>query len=137
MELVVVEEGKRTRDPGLIEQLLTSWGPNSWPLRRAIALNPNTPEHILRILGNHNTESNLAVLEEVARNQNTPVDLLRILGNEATESEWSVRQRVAENPNTPVDLLRLLSNEQTESNCLLRNIAYKSLADRDLLRTSI
>ena len=100
---VVVEVVGSTKEVGLIETLWRTWGPDSWEVRQGVAVNPNTP-----------------------------LDVLRILGNEATESEGNVRQAVASNPHTPVDILRSLGNEATESDLLVREAAAEALAIRGL-----
>jgi len=100
---VVVEVVQRTADVGLIEQVLRSWGPDSWGVRRSVAKNPTTP-----------------------------LNVLRTLGNEVTESDWYVRKAVTSNPNTPPDVLRTMGNPKTESNWEVRDAAQKALEARGL-----
>jgi len=129
---VVVEVVGSTKEVGLIETLWRTWGPDSWEVRQGVAVNPNTPLDVLRLLGNEATESSRTVRKAVAKNPNTPPDVLRTLGNEETESEGDVRQAVASNPHTPVDILRSLGNEATESDLLVREAAAEALAIRGL-----
>jgi len=129
---VVVEVVGRTAEAGLIEQVLRSWGLDSWLVRRAVAWNPSTPIDLLRLLGNLATEPEGEVRFSVAKNPTTPVDVLRTLGNEITESEWYVRDAVARNLNTSVDVLRTLGNEATESEGYVRATAKSALAARGL-----
>ena len=103
MEGVVREVVQRTADVGLIEQVLRSWGPDSWGVRRSVAKNPTTP-----------------------------LNVLRTLGNEVTESDWYVRKAVTSNPNTPPDVLRTMGNPKTESNWEVRDAAQKALEARGL-----
>jgi len=135
MKVVVVHVVRRTADVGLIETLLRSWGPPHWRVRQGVAMNPNTPEDTLRLLGNEVTESEEYVRLAVARNPTTPVDTLRALGNEATELVWYVRDAVAKNPTTPVDTLRSLGNEATESSWRVRkSVAMNPNMPEDTLR---
>ncbi len=136
MKGVVVHVAQRTKEVGLIETLLRSWGPDDWYVREAVARNPTTPPDVLRSLGNEETESRVWVRKAVAENPSTPEDLLRSLGNEATESMGTVRQAVARNPNTPVDTLRSLGNEATEPHWRVRQaVAKNPSTPEDTLRT--
>ncbi len=136
MEGVVIEVVGRTKDVGLIETLLRSWGPDLWWVRRAVARKPTTPPEVLRTLGNEATESVWEVREAVARNPSTPLDTLRLLGNKATEFSGGVRKAVAANRNTPVDLLRLLGNRATEPDWEVRaSVARNPNTPPDVLRT--
>jgi len=126
MRRVTIKVVGRTKEVGLIETLLRSWGPDDWYVRRAVAQNPNTPLDTLRLLGNEATEPDWEVREAVARNPSTPLDTLRILGNKATESWWNVRAAVAENQSTPLDTLRTLGNEATESAWAVREAVARN-----------
>ncbi len=135
MRWVVVEVVGRTKEVGLIETLWRTWGPDDWLVRQGVAVNPNTPLDVLRILGNEATESEGNVRQAVAENPSTPEDALRILGNETTESKGWVRYVVARNPSTPEDTLRLLGNSKTESVGFVRQgVAENPTTPPDVLR---
>lgn len=135
MKEVIEEVVERTKDVGLIERVLSTWGKDLWTTRQSVASNANTPERILRMLGNETTESDWEVRQAVAKNLSTPGDVLRILGNPKTESDGRVRNSVANNPSTPGDVLKILANKLTESRSWTRRaVASNPSAPEDLLR---
>ncbi len=120
----------KTADGDLICQLYRTWEHKRSFIRKAVASNPNTPEDLLRLLGNPATEDYEDVRYAVARNPSTPLDVLRLLGNQAIEREHKVREAVAENTNTPVDVLLFLKDEATESDIYVRYMANSFLKRR-------
>jgi hypothetical protein len=73
-----------------------------------IAMNPNTPTEVLRLLSQ--TES-LSTLRQIASNPNTEVALLRQL---ALREEEEVRIGIAYNPAVPPEILRGLCEDPSE-----------------------
>lgn len=73
---------------------------NDFNIRRAIALNPNTPVEILRKMSRSEDLWN-----SVAKNPNTPEDILRYLGSPYGPTGNQVKIIVAQHKNTPVDVL--------------------------------
>jgi len=90
-----------------IETLIKLSQDKSLQVRMAVALNPNTPEDVLRKLAK-SKEFGIFVWKAVAENPNTPVDVLILL---AQNEDWRVREEVAWNKNTPAEVLKKLAND--------------------------
>ncbi len=67
-------------------------------IREQVALNPNTPSHVLEFLGDEKTEKIVVVRESVAFNKNCPQHILWRLGNYKEESSDRVRIAAVKNP---------------------------------------
>lgn len=73
--------------------------------REQLAANPNTPEHILKMLS---TDENKTIRYWVSQNEATSADILTTL---AADSTMLVRKAVAAHKNTTVDTLTYLAND--------------------------
>jgi hypothetical protein len=74
---------------------------------KCIAVNPETPVHVLNALAYHRM---VEVLERVAENRNTPPEVLAKL---AQHYSAAVRAAVADNPNVPEQVLWLLAGDES------------------------
>ncbi len=96
-------------------RILTQWAKTSPEVRREIAKNVNTPEHILEKLA---LSSWKKIRRNVARNPNTPAFVLEKL---ASDRHLEVRQAVARNPNTPEHVLTELVRYSDLRLCIVKN----------------
>lgn len=123
---------KNTKDPHVLALILHEFREDV-DVRRSVAENENTPEDVLRLLGNLRTEPSESVRRGVAWNHKTPKDVLRLLGNVETEPDELVRRNVAWNSSTPEDVLRILGDEDTEPDGSVQDAANESMWERGLL----
>ena len=72
-------------------------GSLSYDMKRELAINPNTPKEILKILSR---DKNWYIRRIVARNRNTPIETLTKLG---WDEDYSVRCAVHDNSNKPME----------------------------------
>jgi hypothetical protein len=114
--------GKESADPAILEILVQS---RDSDVRRAVALHPATPEHLISVLREDDNDSVLSgirerdlpeswkSLDEDERVSALTVDDVSegVLGILARSNSWTIRQAVARNQASPVTILQELSGD--------------------------